>query len=322
MAGLAHSPWRSAPFRSRLREVEGLLNAGHPDRAAAHCAGLRRRAVQAGCPAWAVAFGALRAEALLRRGELAAAEHHATVALRTAEPLGPAHRLRPAAVLAETLTAQGRLTEATHHLPATDPADLARHRTDALALLHARGRIHLAAGRHRAALAVFLLIGRRLRDRGPGPAPVAWRTGAAEALLALGRTATAAALLAEQLSTACRAGPRERGIALRLRAATESPARRPATLARAVTLLRAAGDRLELARAYADLGHAVDLRGDTELAAAFDVRARHLTDTCGAAPTHPHPNPPHRLPGPTDRPPATPALPGDTAPLADLAPAR
>ncbi|MEU0742898.1 hypothetical protein [Streptomyces sp. NPDC006134] len=303
MAGLARSSWRSAPFGRRLQQIENLLQAGHPHRAAAHCAGLQHRAAQAGCPAWAVTFGALRAEALLRQGDPAAAEQHATAALRTAAPLGPAHRLRPAAVLAETLTAQGRLSEAAHFLHLDQPADdgpsaPGPHHAHVLAHLRAQGSHHLAARRHRAALAVFLDIGRRVRRHGPGRAPaVAWRIGAAEALLALGRPDTAAALLAEQLTTAGPTGPRDRGTALRLRAATESPARRPATLAQAVALLRVSGDRLELARAYTDLGRAAHLLGDSHLATAFGERARHLTETCGVVAARPHPVPAAALPG-------------------------
>ncbi|MEU3838553.1 hypothetical protein AB0E88_00720 [Streptomyces sp. NPDC028635] len=284
----AHSSRRPAPFRSELHTLEGLLHAGHPHRAAARSAALLRRAARQGCPGWTAEFGALRAEALLSLGDLTACEHQAAAALRAAGPLGSPRRVRPAAVLAEALTAQGRLAEAAHHLaqdaPDGDPADPspARHLAPVLAYLRAQGRHHLAGHRHQDALAAFERLGGIARRHAPaGPSAHGWRTGAAEALLGLGRPKRAGELLAELLAEPGPIAPRVHGAALRLYAETQLPAHRPATLGQAVALLRASGDRVELARAYADLGRALSLLDDPG-AAALLRRAAHLAADCGA----------------------------------------
>lgn len=274
------TPPRPVAFAPGLRDAHALLLAGDPRGAADRCARSRTRAARAGARGRQAAFGALRAEALLCLGELGEAEQEAEAAVRAAAP-GTFPGRWPTAVLAEVLTEMGRHDEADRHLhraapkPSTRSADLPRY-------LRARGRHHLAVHRPRAALGDFLLAG-ELAPTGLF-ARLPWRIDAAEALLHLGRPDDAACLLTEQLTAPTGLSPRHRGTALRLRAATEDPARRPATLARAANELRAAGDRPELARALADLGNTLHTLGDTSAAQALLRRTHHLATTCGATP--------------------------------------
>ncbi|XUL94532.1 helix-turn-helix transcriptional regulator (plasmid) [Streptomyces galilaeus] len=116
----------------------------------------------------------------------------------------------------------------------------------------------------------------------PGLLP--WRTDAAQALLGAGRPDRAADLIADQLAPAQSAGTRVRGVALRLSAATAQPRRRIELLTEAVDALRDCGDRLELARALADLGSALQMNGAGTRAGVINRRAWQLAADCGATP--------------------------------------
>ncbi|MEV5103719.1 hypothetical protein ACFQ7G_09410 [Streptomyces massasporeus] len=268
-------------FGARLRVAHALLMAGDPRAAADRCARSRTRAARAGARGRQASFGALRAEALLCLGELAEAEQEAEAAVRAAVP-GASLGRWPAAVLAEVLTELGRHEEAERQLRRAAPGPFLRT-ADLPRYLRARGRHRLAVRRPGAALADFLRSGELTCRHEKGPfARMPWRTDAAEALLHLGRPDEAAELIAEQLAEDTALGPRHRGVALRLRAATEEPARRPATLALAADELRAAGDRPELARALADLGETLHALGDGLTARAVLRRAWHLAADCGA----------------------------------------
>ncbi|MEV5880287.1 hypothetical protein AB0L75_40080 [Streptomyces sp. NPDC052101] len=283
----------------RLRDAQALLLAGHPRRAADRCTRALGRPVPTGTPGLKAAFGALRAEALLCLGDLAAAQRQAETAARTAPP-GSALTLWPTAVLAQALTEQGRYEEAARQLRHAAPGPLP-DTAYALPYLRARGRYLLATGPAEEALTDFLRAGQLATRRDAAVfSHLPWRTDAAEALLRLGRPEQAADLITEQSGAAGDLGARHRGIALRVRAATEEPVRRPGTLARATVELRAAGDRLELARAYAGLGDALSELGEDSMADAMLGRARHLAADCGAAPLlwHTLPTAPPVLPVP------------------------
>lgn len=277
----AHTPPRPDAFATRLRDARALLLAGDPQAAADRCARSRTRAARAGARGRQAAFGALRAEALMCLGDLAAAEQEAEAAVRAAVP-GASLGRWPAAVLAEVLTELGRYEEADRQLRRAAPGPLTRT-ADLPRYLRARGRHRLAVRRPGAALADFLRSGELTYGQRRGLfTRMPWRTDAAEALLRLGRPDAAVELITEQLSGAAGLGPRHRGIALRLRAATEEPARRPATLALAADELRVAGDRPELARALADLGDSLNALGDGSAAEAVLRRAWDLAADCGA----------------------------------------
>lgn len=270
------------PFGPRLRTARRLLLAGHPQQTADRCAGLRMRAARTGARRWQAAFGALRAEALLCLGDLAAAEREAAAAVHATDGDTPL-RLWPAAVLAEALTELGCHDEAGRRLRRAAPGPLPLTE-DALPYLRARSRRFLALRCPQEALADALRVGEltALQDGGLF-VELPWRTDAAEALLQLGRPGRAAELIDAQLAEAT-LGPRPRGLALRLRAAVEDPARRPATLALAATELRTAGDRPEQARVLADLAAALRALGDDPTSEAVHHRAWSLAADCGAAP--------------------------------------
>jgi tetratricopeptide (TPR) repeat protein len=279
-AQLPPCPMLSEP---RLHSAQALLLAGHPHQAAERCARLLGQAQHTTTPGWKAAFGALRAESLLCLGDVAEAGREAATAVRAAPP-GSALALWPVAVLAQTLTETGRHQDADRHL-----SDAARgplpSTAYALPYLRARGRHRLAVRRPADALADFRRTGELMNRRDAGPfSHLPWRTDAAEALLGLGRYEQAAELISQQLAGAPALGPRYRGIALCLLAATEEPARRPATLAQAIAELRACADRLELARALAGLGGSLHDLGDDSTAGGLLRRARHLAADCGAAP--------------------------------------
>jgi DNA-binding CsgD family transcriptional regulator len=101
-------------------------------------------------------------------------------------------------------------------------------------------------------------------------------------------------------------GARVLGVSLRLRAAAAPPAERPRLLRRAVEELRGCGDRLEHARALADLAGALQLTGEGNRAGPLALRAWHLAADCGARALCDQILPGHRDPAP-DPAPGTPA---------------
>ncbi len=89
-------------------------------------------------------------------------------------------------------------------------------------------------------------------------------------------------MVAEQLEHADSAHPWTAGVSLRLKAWTGAPGERQAVLRRAVDELRRSGDRLELARAMADLGRVLKESGEPGRANMVNRRAWHLAKACGA----------------------------------------
>ena len=157
--------------------------------------------------------------AALRQGDLVAAEEHARTAVDI-DSLRPLPLLAPfaAATLAGTLIERDELDEADAALRARTPEPGSEPPTVSwLRLLGIRGRLRLAQGRFEEALESSLSCGDRLaRFRQPGPATYPWRSEAALALHALGRSDEAANLAREELERARVFGaPRAIGIALR-----------------------------------------------------------------------------------------------------------
>ena len=123
-----------------------------------------------------------------------------------------------------------------------------------------------------------------------GPAIASWRTDAAAAHIALGHPQEAAALAAEQLALARKAGtPATLGIALRAHAAAASRQRcgRPPaeeSLTEAIGLLETTPARYELALALADLGACLRRSGRNAEARVPLRRALDLAQRTGAMP--------------------------------------
>ncbi|MFR9797763.1 AAA family ATPase [Streptomyces sp. MS06] len=267
------------------RAIRTLIHSEQPESAVAWC---RRRLAEAGrcrAPAWRAVFATLHAEALLRLGDLAGAEEHALHALEfLPQRSGNAFAGSPAAHLIRARTAMGRHAAAAAQLEQPVPDTLFRS-VHGLPYLRARGLHWLATGQLRPALADFLEAGRLAQEWGlDRPSVLAWRGHAAEVLLRLGDARRAEQLLLQQLAKPDARRPWVHGASLRLRAATQPAARRPALLHRAVAELRVSGDRLELAQALADLGRALQDTGDAAKAGAFSRQAWSLAETCGAEP--------------------------------------
>ncbi len=243
------------------RAVRSLVCSDHPERAVPWSRRLLEEAQRAEAPGWTALFATLYAEALLRLGDLRGARTYATAALEALPEKNGIFPCGPTAVLIRACTAMGQYTEASRladrqvspRLLATLPG---------LSYLRARGVYHLAVNQPHAALADFLETGRLLEswniDR---PAFLPWRTDAAEALLRLGEDRQAEQLVLQQLALPDARRPWVRGISLRLRAMTGEPKWRITTLGQAIDELHRSGDRLEAARAMAELGRALQADG-------------------------------------------------------------
>nr|WLD25878.1 transcriptional regulator TurR [Streptomyces sp.] len=238
-------------------------------------------AAELGAPGWTAVMLAVRAHMALRRGELARARTLAEEALDHLPPHGWGVGIGiPLAALIEARTAMGDHDAAAALVDHPVPEQLLLTRYG-LHYLYARGRHRLATGRHHAALTDFTACGNLMRDWNmdrEGLAP--WRIGAAEAALALGNAGQAERLAREQLTTG--AGPRVRGLALRVLAGARPLPDRPALLDQAVTLLQQEGDSYELARSLTELGAAYEELGDVAQGKSCSRRAWRIAEACGA----------------------------------------
>lgn len=281
---LARTPLIQATFEPLGHALRTLVH-HRPHRAVVWCRRLGEQAPVRYAPGWQAAFATAHADALLRLGDLAGARREASAALGHLTGRGGPFLLAPLALLVQALTDQGEYATAAQHLQPALPGEEPYATVHALAFLRARGRYELATQRPQAALEEFLEVGRlavRWGTDHPGLLP--WRTDAAEALLHLGRPARAQALVTEQLALPESGGARARGTSLRLSAATAVPGRRIELLSDAVGVLRDSGDRLELARALADLGSALQMSGEGNRAGTITRRAWQVAADCGAAP--------------------------------------
>lgn len=230
---------------------------------------------------------AVRAEVLLRQGDLPGAAEAARVALQL-----PTHRAwgtaigLPMSTLILACTRMGDYDEATRLLTLSVPEPLYSSRYG-LHYLHARGQYHLAVNHHHAALADFRSCGELMRSWGLDVAGlVPWRTSAAEAWLRLGNRDQARTLIFEQLG---RPGlDATRGVALRLLAMISSPSRRLELLGEAVDLFESAGDRYEQGRVLAELSRAYNALNQKRRARLLFRRALHVAEMCGATPLSRH----------------------------------
>ena len=219
-----------------------------------------------------------RGLARMRRGDLRGAEEDASAALEAGMDYwmgGPA----ACGTLVEVHVARGELGAAGAVAGASDT--LSRH--DDMPddfLLSARAWLALASGRPADALATaFSSRDRQARTLQPGPGAQVWEPPAVVALLALGRTDEARELAAADLRDARHFGaPWRLGCALRGAAAADGAARAD-LLEEAVDVLRAAGARVELARAL------IELARDTSIGAARGAlqEAIELAEASGAS---------------------------------------
>ncbi|UCM91510.1 AAA family ATPase [Streptomyces marincola] len=234
-------------------------------------------------PVWKGILHAIRAEAALRLGRLGQAEEQARAALREVplEAWGVA-AAAPLATLITAATESQLFMEANQWLARPLPADTFRTPLG-LHYLAARARFHAATGRPQAAADDLRWCGETMRKWGMDTAGlVPWRLELARVLLGAGDRAEGTRLLREQLAEGRGADQRTRGATLRLLAAEAPAAEAEALLTEAVDVLENCGDRLELARATADLGDVLRRGGDADGARGMFQRAQQLAQSCGS----------------------------------------
>ncbi|MEV7612158.1 AAA family ATPase [Streptomyces sp. NPDC089799] len=270
---------------SSLASLLVLIYSDHLDKASAWCDALLASIGKAYGLVWNALLISARAEIHYRLGELADAKRQAKAAfaLMPRESWGTAVVI-PLSLLILTTTAMGDLAESETYLDLPVPG-AAFGTLGGVVYLDARGHLHLARGRHGAALQDFLAAGHLMRLWGADcPSTVAWRVDAARAYLHQGLTAKATELLTEQLSLVASGHPRTRGLAQRALAATLRTNERPPVLLKAASALDRCGDSLNLAHTLADLKHAYMSLEDPVQARFHGHRAKTLAARCAAAP--------------------------------------
>lgn len=256
-----------APIEAALLS---LHYAGQPGRAARWCDPLLGEALARDIPSWAARLSGIRAAIALREGDAQAAERHAETAMRLLAPRNWGTTVgSPLSVLLLARTALGKHEEAAELLNQPVPTAMFETRYG-VHYRYARGRHYLATDRCDEALTDFLACGDQMRAWGiDQPHVIPWRSAAADALLRLGKREKAGWLAEEQLARLGSGRSRTRGITLRTLAGVAAPESRPELLREAVANLKAAGDRLELSYALADLADLADL---TDLGEPGEVR--------------------------------------------------
>jgi DNA-binding CsgD family transcriptional regulator len=222
------------------------------------------------------------------RGALAEAEADTQTAL-DALPHGATTRLWAHGLHAQILVERGATEEAAATLDAGEAEPLAR--LDALArapLLRARAVVAAAHHHHEAALAAALALGQNYIDHGfvnPASSYPSWRSLAAQAQFALGRSDEALELMREDVRLARSWGaPRCLGRALRILGTLEGGEAGFEHLREAVRLLKSSPAQLEHAHALTDLGAALRRANRRREAREPLRKALELAHRCGATP--------------------------------------
>jgi DNA-binding CsgD family transcriptional regulator len=253
-------------------------------RAATWCDAFLDEAESRRSPTWRALFMAVRSMIYFRQGALVAAEKYADAAMQLIPPKswGVAIGL-PLASQVLARTSLGKVQHAAEDLGNITVPEAMFQTPMGLHYLYARGQHYLAAHHFHAALHDFCACGQLADSWGSDPLTVEpWRVGAAEAHLMLGDTRQARHLVDEQLALADPGQARTRGISLRIRAATDDLQSRGSLLRESVELLQSCGDRLELSRAFADLGDTYRRLGENEWARAMSRKAHILAGQCKA----------------------------------------
>ncbi|MGC5342865.1 AAA family ATPase [Streptomyces sp. DT171] len=266
-----------------IRALRVLVHSRRPERAALCCRELIAEAERQGAPTWQALFSSKLAEVLLRLGDLHPAEEYANRALAyLPDRCGSAFAGGPTAVAIRVRTLMGDHATVARLLqqPLSDNLFRSVH---GLYYLRARGLYLMATHQLEAALADLREASRLARRWGVDrPAMLPWRTDTAEVLIRLGEPARAERLVEQQLATPDAQRPWVRGISLRLRAETADPRQQLSLLNQAVDELARSGDRVEQARALADLGRALRTLGEPARADLMTRRALILARESGA----------------------------------------
>ena len=241
------------------------------------------RARARGAALTVVTISSLRARIELRRGNLAAAQADAQVAIELAPDLLGAEWL-VLAVSAEVLAGLERDETPDSLRQLIDRAGV-RYDTEFLPssqLRYASGVLRAAAGNHEAAIEELRGCD-HLAFGGENPAVLAWRSAAALSLAELGRHDEACTLAADEVRRARSFGaPRAIGIALRAHALVGPRAQRAERLEEALAVLAPSPARLEHARVLVDLGATFRAAGQRSAARQPLLEALKLAARCGA----------------------------------------
>nr|WP_241265711.1 LuxR family transcriptional regulator [Streptomyces boncukensis] len=236
-------------------------------------------------PAWRSLIGSISALVSFRQGHLDRAREEAEKSLGCLAGESPDWNSGSAltlATLAEVHTAVGDRDRAAELFSRPVPAALFATRPG-LHYLHARGRLHLASGRARAALNDFLACGERMAAWDMDtPSLVPWRTAAAEAWLELGERGQARKVLETNAALGDARLPRAQGLGLRGLAAASDVQERLPVLEKALHALQQSGDRYQAAETLADLSETYQALGDKAKARTAARRARRIAESCRA----------------------------------------
>lgn len=274
----------STTIETLVAAVHCLIYSNRLDTAAAWCGSLLAEADARRAPTWQSIFAGLRAETMLRKGNIRDATTDAALALNyvPAEHLG-LWSGTPIAAMVHALTVSGRHAEAAAHLERPLPRTIFDSRFG-LPYLHAQGHHHLAVGRADEALRSFRRCG-YLMDRWNMDFPwlVPWRNDIAAAHLTLGEHRQAREFATRHLELLGAADRhRSGGVSLRLLAATSDRYQGFRLLRESAAIARTGGDDVELATVLGELGKAHRAVGDHDRSRALLRDAVRIAEACGA----------------------------------------
>ena len=246
---------------------------------------LIRRAREAGSPITFAWFSSRRSQLHYLRGEIPDALADARASLDAGSQFGQSLLAGGLyARLIDALLAVGDIDGAAQALEVSGISEKIPETLHFFPVILSRGRLRLAQGATEAGVDELLGADRLLARLGiTNPAGAHCRSLAAVALARLGRVDEARELVAGELSAARRFGaPGTLGITLRAAGMIEGATAGIDYLREAVAHLEQSPARLELARAYADLGGALRRAGKRREAQHELRHALDLADRCGA----------------------------------------
>ncbi|WP_086822176.1 BREX system ATP-binding domain-containing protein [Allokutzneria sp. NRRL B-24872] len=252
-----------------------------------YCSEMLTATTALGLSLGSAASEALRAQARFRAGALAEAEDDARSALAVLDEIRTGTRtatIFALSTLVETLIDRGQAEAAATEL---DQRALTGELPPSWRynyLLLSRGRLWLALGDPRRALADVLECGRRYAQRGmSGRAPLAWRMLAALAHHALGEAEAAREMAAVELAHAREwAGPVRLGVALRVSGVVAEGPEKLALLMESACTLSSSTFRLERGWSLAELGAELVRAGRADEAEPHLRSAREIATACGS----------------------------------------
>ncbi|MFJ1647043.1 AAA family ATPase [Streptomyces sp. NPDC088258] len=264
-----------------------LLAIAHTDRTAIAvetCDALLECAVERRATTWQALLSSIRAELAMLQGDVVTACTRATEALDLLHPQGWGVLVGlPLSTAVFAHTHLGNHAAAAELLKRKVP-DTMFQTIFGIQYLRARGHHHLATDRAFGALNDFEACGQLMRDRNPDlQQGVPWRIDIAQANLRIGKVRLAKEWAEKQIRLPGGHSSRSHAMALRVLAGASQPRHRASLLRKAIDLLQACGDRLELSLAFADLSAAHYELGDYARARLVARQAAQEAEVCRIA---------------------------------------